>query len=911
MGMAVEFYLRMVTRRAGWVLVAVLGLTLLAASQVFDLRTGELRLVVDPSVDSMIPEDGREYYEHVRRLFGSDEALVVALADDDIFTAENLERVQRLTQRLQEIDGVHHVVSLSNALNIRSRQGDLAIEPFIDEVPEDREALARIRQEALENPIYAGNLVSLDGRATVLLVALADMPERELLARDVDRQVLRAARAESGDATVWITGGIYLKAETSRLLLRDLQRTVPLAILVAALVALLSFQTFRGVVIPVATIGIALIWTLGVIAAVGGSLNLVTVVIPPLVLVVGFAYAIHVVSEYYEALGSGERRSAEAPVSAALERVALPVLLTGATTAAGLLSLTTSSLGAIVQFGLFSTVGVAAALVASLSFAPAALVLLPAPRRRRRAPAAGFIDRTAKRMAVFAIRRRGPILLACAVLAAEAIGGMTQIRVSSDFVRNFDPTSSVRRDIDAVNRHLQGSNVFYVVLEAEFPGAFKDPEALREIRRVQEWLEVQPEIGGTTSLVDYVKLINRGFHGGDPEYLAIPGSQHLTSQLLLFGANQELEGYVDSRYQTAGIRVRSRITDSGAMAALVERIETRLSGLSPGLVGRVTGNSVLVARTIDDIAQGQALSLGLAFVIIFAVLSLLFTSLRMGFFALIPNVLPVLVYFGALGLSGMTLNPTTGLVACLVLGIAVDDTIHFMVRFNDAARRLDDESEAVVEALRSVGRPVTYTSAALCLGFLVLTTSELRNQVEFGALASFTLAVAWLIDVTFTPALSGQMRVVTLMDVLGLDLGSDPQRALPIFAGLSNNHARTAALMASIVRFPIGYRLFDAGDDGDDLYVVIDGRLRDTVETETGHVVSRTVQRGDVVGAVAFFRGTRTSSAEAISDVRLLRLTRWELDEIRRRYPRIGAQIFGNLGNLLAAQVAATSAKVR
>lgn len=905
-----ELFLRMVTRRAGWVLAAVLGLTLLAAWQIVDFRTGELRLVVDSSVDSMISEEGRDYYEHVRRLFGSDEALVVVLAAEDIFTAEILGIVQRLTRRLQEIDGVHHVVSLANALNIRSRQGDLAIEPFIDEVPEDPEALARIRQEALDNPIYAGNLVSLDGRATVLLVALVDMPERELLARGVDRQVLRAVRAESGEVTVWITGGIYLKAETSRLLLGDLRRTVPLAILVAALVALISYQTLPGVVIPVATIGIALIWTLGVIAAVGGSLNLVTVVIPPLVLVVGFAYAIHVLSEYYEVLGSGEPRSAETPVSVALERVAQPILLTGATTAAGLLSLTISPLGAIVQFGLFSSLGVVAALVASLSFAPAALALLPAPRRRRRVPAALFFDRTAKRLAMFAVRRRNPILVAGAVLAVVAIGGATRIRVTSDFVRNFDPESNLRRDIDAVNRQLQGSNVFFVVLEAEFPGAFKDPEALREIRRVQVWLEAQPEIGGTTSLVDYVKLINRGFHGDDPEYLAIPGSQHLTAQLLLFGANQELEGYVDSRYQTVGIRVRSKITDSGTMAALVERIETHLTGLPPGLVGAVTGNSVLVARTIDDIARGQALSLGLAFAVIFAVLALVFTSLRMGFIALIPNVLPVLVYFGALGLSGITLNPTTGLVACLVLGIAVDDTIHFMVRFNEAARRLADETEAVVEALRSVGRPVTYTSAALCLGFLVLTSSELRNQVEFGALASFTLAVAWLIDVTFTPALSGLMRVVTLMDVLGLDLGTDPQRALPLFAGLSNRQARTAALMASIVRFPAGHHLFAAHDDGNDLYVVIDGRLRASIETERGRVTFQTVQRGGVVGAVAFFRGRRTADVEAISDVRLLRLTSWDLERIRRRYPRIGAQIYRNLGDILAARVAATTSKV-
>jgi hydrophobe/amphiphile efflux-3 (HAE3) family protein len=903
-----------VTRHAAWVLAAVAAVTLLAASRIVDFRTGALLLGVDPSVDDMLPQgdEGRLYYDHVRRLFGSDETLVVALADDDVFTAENLRRIQELTRRLQELEGVHHVVSLANALNIRSRGEDLAIEPFIEAVPDDPAELARIRREALDNPIYAGNLVSRDGRATVLVVHLMDLPERELLEQNLDRQILRAARAAAGDASIWITGGLYLKAETGRMLLRDLGRTVPLAIAVAALVALVAFRTVSGVVIPLATLGIALVWTLGAIAAMGRSLNLVTVVIPPLVLVVGFAYAVHVLSEYYEVLGesAGEAPPEPGPAGVALSRVALPVLLTAVTTAAGLLSLTTSPLGAIVQFGLLSTLGVAAALVASLTFAPAILQLLP-PRRRRRSTGGGAIDRMAGRLARLAVRRRAAILLTGAVVAAVALSGMSRIRVGSDFVRNFDPDSVVRRDIEAVNEHLEGSNLFYVVLHSEVRDAFKEPATLREVQRLQAWLEAQPEIGGTTSLVDYVRLINRGFHGDDPAHLAIPASRRLTTQLLFFGANDELESYVDSRYQTAGIRVRSRIEESGAMAALVRRIEEHLAGLPSGLSGRVTGNSVLVARTIDDIAQGQAASLSLAFAAILGVLSLLFTSLRVGIFALVPNVLPVLVYFGVLGWSGVTLNPTTGLVACLVLGIAVDDTIHFMTRFNESARRLADEVEGVAEALRSVGRPVTYTSAALCLGFLVLTTSELRNQVEFGALAAFTLAVAWLLDITFTPALCARMRIVTLWDVVSLDLGEDPQRSIPLFEGLKKTQARIAALMASIRRFPAGHRIFSAGDEGDEMYVVIDGRLAVSLQTERGRVHFNTLERGDVVGEVALFHGARTADVEAVTDVRLLRLTDWDLERIRRRYPRTGAQLYRNLSRILADRVASTTAKVR
>jgi hypothetical protein len=324
----------------------------------------------------------------------------------------------------------------------------------------------------------------------------------------------------------------------------------------------------------------------------------------------------------------------------------------------------------------------------------------------------------------------------------------------------------------------------------------------------------------------------------------------------------------------------------------------------------VTGNTVLVTRAIDDIARGQAVSLAFAFAMILAVLSLLFTSVRVGLLALIPNALPVVLYFGILGLTGITLNSTTGLVACLVLGIAVDDTIHFLARFNDTAKRLADETRGISGALRSVGRPVTYTSIALCLGFLVLTVSHFHNQVQFGALAAVTLAFAWLVDITFTPALASRMHIVTLWDVLTLDLGEDPQRSIPLFDGLRKTQARITALMGSLVEFREGHRIFSAGDAGAEMYVVIEGKLLASLTTDSGTVRFRTHERGDVVGEVGLFHGSRTADVTAESDVLLLSLTRENLDRIRRRYPRTAARLYANLSEILADRVATTTARL-
>jgi hypothetical protein len=346
------------------------------------------------------------------------------------------------------------------------------------------------------------------------------------------------------------------------------------------------------------------------------------------------------------------------------------------------------------------------------------------------------------------------------------------------------------------------------------------------------------------------------------------------------------------------------------MARLADRVEAHLAELPARFEATVTGNSVLIARTIDEIAIGQALSLSTAFVIIYVILAILFTSLRVGFIALLPNALPVIVYFGTLGFTGVTLNVTTGLVACVVLGIAVDDTIHYLARFNALAKRSADEKRSVVEALVQVGKPVTYTTTALCLGLLVLTTSRLNNLVEFGALASFTLMVAWVIDVTVTPALAAKLNIVSLWDVLTLDMGEEPQKAIRLFEGLSKTQARIAALATSIRNFPEGHRVIVEGDEAREMFVVIDGTLEASAAGREGPVRLRKHERGDLIGEVGLFYGTRTANVDALTDVRLVRFTPDNLDRLRRRHPRIQAQILLNLNRILAERLASATRRI-
>jgi CRP-like cAMP-binding protein len=183
-------------------------------------------------------------------------------------------------------------------------------------------------------------------------------------------------------------------------------------------------------------------------------------------------------------------------------------------------------------------------------------------------------------------------------------------------------------------------------------------------------------------------------------------------------------------------------------------------------------------------------------------------------------------------------------------------------------------------------------------------------QIDFGWLASVTLAVAWLADMSFTPALAGRMRVVTLWDILALDLGDDPAKSIPLFAGLREAEARIAALMASIRALPAGTQLFEVGEAGDEMYVVLDGELVASVTGDSGPVRLSEHRRGDVLGEVALFEGKRTADVHAMTDVRLLRLTLEDLQRLKRRYPRIGAQLYANLSDVLAGRLTALTRRM-
>ncbi|MSR16117.1 MAG: cyclic nucleotide-binding domain-containing protein [Gammaproteobacteria bacterium] len=314
---------------------------------------------------------------------------------------------------------------------------------------------------------------------------------------------------------------------------------------------------------------------------------------------------------------------------------------------------------------------------------------------------------------------------------------------------------------------------------------------------------------------------------------------------------------------------------------------------------------------MDDITRGMLSSSVTAFGTIYLTLALLLTSFRVGLYALLPNLVPVAIYYGALGLTGTPLNLSTSLIRAITLGIAVDDTVHYFSRFALEARRLGDERRATLSTLRSVIRPVTFTTLGLCLGFLALTASELRSQVEFGILSAFTMAVALLLELTLSPTICASIRLVTLWDLLTLDLGHEPQRTIPLFEGLTKRQARIFALMSTSIQLPAGQRLIAEGDKGGEMYIVIDDELVASIDRKGKRVEFTRMKRGDLVGEIALFNEVRSADVDVIQDARVLRFGDADLLRMHLRYPQIAASVYANLNRILAKRVKNTLETLR
>jgi len=743
-------------------LLALAALTLLACIPLVELSPFRLTLQIDPSTEPLLPRDdpARAAYQEAVRDFGDDEVFVIAMETDDVFGREHLERLRRITDAIEKLPEVRSVQSLTDVIAFHwEPEGEwIDVGRFLDEIPDDPAELRRLRERALADPLYRRTIVSDDGRTAAVNVSFREMTDKQFLDSRLEEriQVILAAEAEPG-LSFHIAGRPHLKHAVYHGMLRDLRVLVPVSLAVLALVLWVSFGTRRSVVLPLGVVAVAIVWTYGTIAFLDRPLSILTTMLGPMLISVGSVYGVHVVGRYEEEAATAT--SPHAAALATLEHVRLPALVSGATTLIGFGANLISDVPAVFELGAFSLLGVAAMTLLTVMGIPPLLAILPlrdASTRTRLAAAIGdAFDARLLALSAFVARHASALVAAFALLTLTSAVLIPRIVIDTDYLSFFAEDKPVRRDFDAVNRLLSGAIPLFVSLDGGAPGAFHEPETLRALERLQHSADGAPHVSRTLSLVDTVRAMNRALEQDDPAQERIPETRAAIAELLFLAPKGHLGSFTNVDHSRANLWVRTGAVGSEAIREVETALEAAISAarFPEGVRSAVTGNALLLARSADGIAESQPQTVGLAALVIFGLVWASLRSLKLGVVAMIPNLVPVIVYFGMLGAGVAPLSLPTSLIGSVALGITIDDTVHTLARYRDERRLGLGSAAAVQQTARHVGRAVLITAAMLALGFAVMGLSDFAKVQEFGWLSAATLTVCLLTDLLLLPAL--------------------------------------------------------------------------------------------------------------------------------------------------------------
>ncbi|HYD47913.1 MAG TPA: MMPL family transporter, partial [Terriglobales bacterium] len=490
-------------------------------------------------------------------------------------------------------------------------------------------------------------------------------------------------------------------------------------------------------------------------------------------------------------------------------------------------------------------------------------------------------------------------------VVAISIWGITRIQVETDYLGFFDGDSVIRTENDRIATALAGTQPIYIVIDGSEAGSVTQLETIRALDALQRFVIAQPGVDLALSLVDYLALMRRVLQPDTPP--GLPESQSELNQLLMLADQKQIKPVLNAERTLANLVVRTSLSRSSEVSAFVERVREFAGTQFPrGVVVRPTGTVVLLSQSADELAWGQITGLWQELTVLLLLLSIMFLSLRVGVLALIPNVVPTVILFGLMGWLQIDLNICTSMIAAIAIGIAIDDTIHLLSRFNSELHRTGSQEEAILNAVGSVGQSAFFIALALSAGFFIVCLSNFQPVRHFGLLSGMTMGIALLVELFLTPALVTTTKIATLWDFLFLRLGPEPHRQIPLFEGLRSFQAKLVVLMGRLQTAKPGERIAELGELSPEMYVFLNGHA--IVFHEEPTQVLRTIRRGDVVGEMGLVRASpRSANVIATQPTDYLVLDACHLERLQRRYPRIAATVYLNLARILSDRLETTT----
>jgi uncharacterized protein len=738
---------RLVTAGRVPFLVLVLLLTAALGYEAAGIRTEQS----NQSMDSPSAEQ-RAVYDRFRGLFGSDEDLLLSVTHPRLLDVEGIRLLDDVTTRIAALDGVRRVYSLSNARELVPGPDGAAEHRLVPRPLGGRDFAARLAAGVRRNPELEGFLISADAHTAGVVVELADRPGDDAYrARIIDAIRALIATEGGGPATLHLTGIAVQKYDVTQLLERDQAVLIPAAAVLLAVLLVVFFRRPSGVVLPLAVTAVTLIWTLGGYALSGLALNPVTALLPPVIMVLSVSTSVHLYEHWLH--GARGLTTSASAIAAAVRALRYPCFFTSLTTALGMLSLLLSDTPAVRHFGAFAALGVMLSFVLSFTLMPVALSLLRPPRDDPR-PHGGVLAACLRATARLATRRAGAVLGVATLLTVAALAAIPRIHNNTDLVRFLKPGAALYEDSLYIDRHLAGVNALEFMVARRDGAPLPSLDVVRRLDRFRAALVAEDEVTGVQSLLSILSPLARAETGARGWQLPTTEDDALTAFDLIDAAGDDplVRRLVDARGTTTRVRAQVHAIGTEAAGRLLDRIliaGRAIFGDAYTLVP--TGAFYQVTRGSNRLVRSQVASFALALVLVLLTIGAMFLSVELMLLAAIPNVMPILWTGGLMGVLGIDLSSGTAMIASVVIGLAVDDTIHYLTRFRREQHR--GAYRAVCVTTTRTGRALVISSVVLILGFWVGALGSFRPTIYFSLLTGVTMISALLCDLLVLPSL--------------------------------------------------------------------------------------------------------------------------------------------------------------
>jgi len=720
---------------------------------------GAYRVELDPSPEAYLAgTPAWVFYEQINRQYEIGEAVVVGLREpgNTVFDVETINAVLELGRVLQDVEGVDRVLSVATA-DALDRDGDaLDLAPLLRTRPATTDGAIELAHRVRTHPFYGQLLVDARHETTFLFVQLSPEmvdPVQRLTTVDTIRK--QADRFRASHRTVHLGGTAVTKEAIAAGIQKDTLLFFPAALVLLMVLMWIIFGDWVGATIPIAVVSFSSAVVVGSLALLGAELNMATATVPTMILVVGLADSVHFLAELRRQFERTEDR--RAALLATVEALAWPCLLTSATSAVGFFALITSGVGPLRQFGVATAIGLVSAYLCSMLLMPALLVTMCYPRQRtHQFPAAPRVGRALARFAGWANQRLAATLAVTGLLFGISVAAISQIQIDSDFVGYLDNEHRLRKDLAVLERTLGGVDMMEIIVDGPRPGYFKTPEGLLALDGLVKDLRQLDDVLALLALSDYLRLAKSLMDGGAADPLGpLPTKAEEIAQLELidpttfsFFANDDLSQV----RLTAQIRTMS----SEELLDLVEITEqtASLALQNTEASAQTTGLPPLFAQIVHNLVADAYGSFGIATLLILLAMWIGLKSFGMAVVTMVPNVLTVGLTFGTMALLGLSFDTNSAFVACLGIGIAVDDTIHIAARYRRARDEGSPTPQAAAQyALTHAGYPVVLTSILLLVGFSVLCLSSFKPTFRVGLLSSILVSFALALDLILLPIL--------------------------------------------------------------------------------------------------------------------------------------------------------------